>query len=70
MPVSITDFVIRSQKREFNISITGTVIVEKRGGGDYPGGPVVGVLFFHCKGLILGQGVKILPAVWCGQIHK
>ena len=36
---------------------------------DFPGGPVVRTLCFHCRGMgsIPGWGIKILQAMWCGQ---
>ena len=37
--------------------------------GDFPGGPVVRTLRFHCRGTgsIPGQGAKILHATWLSQ---
>ena len=37
---------------------------------EFPGGPVVRILCFHCwgPGSISGKGTKILQAKWCGQI--
>ena len=37
--------------------------------GEFPGGPVVGLLTFTAKGLgsISGQGTKTPRAMWCGQ---
>ena len=39
---------------------------------EFPGGPVVKTLSFHCQGpsSIPGQGTKILQATWCGQKKK
>ena len=39
---------------------------------DFPGGPVVKTLRFHCRGAgsIPGRGTKILHAVWHGQKKK
>ena len=39
---------------------------------DFPGGPVVKTLRFHCRGtgLIPGQGTKIPHATWCGPKKK
>lgn len=40
--------------------------------GDFPNGSVVKIPCFHCRGvgLILGQGSKILYAMWYGQKEK
>ena len=40
---------------------------------DFPGGPVVGTLFFHCRGTgsIPGWETRILQrAAWCSQKKK
>ena len=39
---------------------------------DFPGGPVIKTLFFHCrgKGSIPGLGTKIPPVKWRSQIER
>ena len=39
---------------------------------EFPGGPVVRTLHFHCWGprSIPGRGTKILQVAWCGQRNK
>ena len=39
-------------------------------GREFPGGPVVRTLRFHCPGLMPGQGTKIPQAVQHGQKKK
>ena len=44
------------------------MMVKSKDSGDFPGGPVVKIPLFHCRGhgmgLIPGWGTKILHALW------
>ena len=50
---------------EYTVAMTPTFATQKSKGGDFPGGPVIKMWHFHCRGagLIPSQGIKTPHAV-------